>query len=39
MINLSKDAQLLSLGWLVIGVFVYFLYGMRNAKLGKEKSE
>jgi APA family basic amino acid/polyamine antiporter len=39
MINLSKDAQLLSLGWLVIGVFVYFLYGMRNAKLGKEKAE
>jgi APA family basic amino acid/polyamine antiporter len=36
MINLSKDAQMLSLGWLAIGVIVYFLYGKRNAKLGKE---
>jgi APA family basic amino acid/polyamine antiporter len=33
MINLSKEAQLLSLGWLVIGVFVYFLYGKRKSKL------
>ena len=37
MINLSKDAQMLSLGWLAIGVVVYFLYGKRNAKLGKEE--
>ena len=37
MINLSKDAQLLSLGWLAIGIVVYFLYGKRNAKLGKEE--
>lgn len=33
MINLSKDAQLLSMGWLVIGILVYFLYGKRNSKL------
>ncbi len=33
MINLSKEAQLLSLGWLVVGVFVYFLYGKRKSKL------
>ncbi|MEC4050159.1 amino acid permease [Flavobacterium sp. SUN046] len=33
MINLSIDAQMLSLGWLVIGVFIYFLYGKRKAKL------
>jgi APA family basic amino acid/polyamine antiporter len=39
MINLSKDAQMLSLGWLAIGVVVYFLYGKRNAKLGKENQE
>jgi APA family basic amino acid/polyamine antiporter len=38
MINLSKDAQLLSLGWLLIGVIVYFLYGKRNAKLGKQEN-
>lgn len=37
MINLSKDAQMLSLGWLAIGVVVYFLYGKRNAKLGKKE--
>ncbi|WP_396140865.1 APC family permease [Flavobacterium sp.] len=37
MINLSRDAQMLSLGWLAIGVVVYFLYGKRNAKLGKEE--
>ena len=37
MINLSKDAQMLSLGWLAIGILIYFLYGKRNAKLGKEE--
>lgn len=34
-INLSVDAQLLSLTWLVVGVLVYFTYGKRNSKLGK----
>jgi len=33
MINLSIDAQMLSLGWLVIGIFIYFVYGKRKAKL------
>ncbi len=33
MINLSIDAQMLSLGWLVIGIFIYFIYGKRKAKL------
>ena len=33
MINLSVDAQMLSLGWLVIGIFIYFIYGKRKAKL------
>jgi APA family basic amino acid/polyamine antiporter len=31
--NLSVDAQLLSLSWLVVGVLVYFSYGKRNSKL------
>ncbi len=34
MINLSVDAQLLSLSWLVVGVLVYFSYGKRKSKLG-----
>jgi basic amino acid/polyamine antiporter, APA family len=33
MINLSVEAQMLSLGWLLIGVLVYFIYGKRNSKL------
>jgi APA family basic amino acid/polyamine antiporter len=33
MINLSIDAQMLSLGWLVIGVFIYLVYGKRKANL------
>ena len=37
MINLSHDAQLLSLGWLAIGVLVYFLYGKRNSKLNNKQ--
>ncbi|MBX3164835.1 MAG: amino acid permease [Bacteroidetes bacterium] len=35
MINLSKDAQLLSMGWLAIGVLIYFAYSKRNSKLNK----
>ena len=35
MFNLSRDAQMLSLGWLALGIVIYFLYGKRNAKLGK----
>jgi len=32
-INLSKEAQLYSLGWLVIGFIIYFLYSKRHSKL------
>jgi len=35
MINLSIEAQLLSLSWLGIGVLIYFLYSMKNSKLNK----
>lgn len=35
MINLSIDAQLLSLSWLVVGFLVYYAYGKRNSKIGK----
>lgn len=35
MINLSVDAQLLSLSWLVVGFLVYYAYGKRNSKIGK----
>jgi APA family basic amino acid/polyamine antiporter len=33
MINLSTDAQTLSLGWLLIGVVIYFLYSKKRSKL------
>ncbi|MES2800100.1 MAG: amino acid permease [Bacteroidota bacterium] len=33
--NLSVDAQLLSLGWLAIGIVVYFLYSRRHSKLNE----
>ena len=36
-INLSIEAQLLSLSWLGIGVLIYFLYSMRNSKLNNPK--
>lgn len=39
MINLSVDAQLLSLTWLVVGVLVYFAYGKRNSKLNLPPSD
>ena len=32
-INLSKEAQLYSLAWLVIGFVIYFLYSKRHSKL------
>jgi APA family basic amino acid/polyamine antiporter len=35
MINLSLDAQLLSLGWLAIGIVVYFAYSKKRAKLNR----
>ncbi len=33
MINLSVDAQLLSLSWLAIGIVIYFLYSRRKSHL------
>lgn len=35
MINLSIQAQLLSLSWLGIGVVIYFIYSRRNSNLNK----
>ena len=37
--NLSVDAQLLSLSWLVVGVLVYFSYGKRNSKLNRTTAD
>jgi APA family basic amino acid/polyamine antiporter len=39
MINLSIQAQFFSLGWLAIGVLIYFLYGKRNSKLNNQGTE
>lgn len=39
MINLSIQAQLFSLGWLAIGILIYFLYGKRNSKLNNDIQE
>lgn len=33
--NLSHEAKYLSLGWLLIGVVIYFLYSVRHSKLHK----
>ncbi len=37
-VNLSIEAQKLSMGWLVIGVIVYFAYGKRNSNLEKNQT-
>jgi APA family basic amino acid/polyamine antiporter len=37
MINLSTDAQSLSLGWLLIGVVIYFLYSKKRSKLNNSE--
>lgn len=39
MINLSVNAQLLSLSWLVVGVLVYLAYGKRMSKLNLPPSD
>ena len=39
MINLSLDAQLLSLGWLAIGIIVYFGYSKTRSILNNEETE
>ncbi len=39
MINLSVNAQLLSLSWLVVGVLVYLSYGKRMSKLNQPPSD
>lgn len=39
MINLSIDAQKLSLGWLLIGIIVYYAYGRRNSRLNEANQE
>lgn len=33
--NLSHDAKLLSTGWLIFGVIIYFTYSLRHSKLHK----
>jgi APA family basic amino acid/polyamine antiporter len=33
--NLSHEAKYLSMGWLAIGVVIYFTYSLRNSKLHK----
>jgi len=38
-INLSIDAQLLSLGWLAIGILVYFGYSKKRSKLNNQENE
>jgi APA family basic amino acid/polyamine antiporter len=39
MVNLSVQAQFFSLGWLAIGILIYFLYGKRNSKLNNQGTE
>jgi APA family basic amino acid/polyamine antiporter len=36
MINLSASAQLLSIGWLAVGVIIYFIYSQKNSKLNNQ---
>lgn len=38
MIELSFDAQKFSLGWLAIGLLIYFVYGKRNSKLNNPQN-
>ncbi|MCC9018808.1 MULTISPECIES: APC family permease [Flavobacterium] len=39
MINLSHDAQFLSLGWLAIGILVYFGYSKKRSRLNNNEIE
>jgi len=39
MINLSHDAQLLSLGWLAVGILVYFGYSKKRSRLNENETE
>ncbi|MBY0435696.1 MAG: amino acid permease [Cyclobacteriaceae bacterium] len=34
---LDSTTQLMAFGWLIVGLFVYFLYGKKNSLLRKEK--
>jgi APA family basic amino acid/polyamine antiporter len=38
-INLNPLAQRLAMGWLVIGVIVYFVYGKQNSNLEKANNQ
>lgn len=37
--NLNVDAKILMVGWFIIGILIYFLYGIRHSKIKEHRTQ